>query len=212
MEWFFAVIKARSALEKNERGSVARSLDEAIGLTKKYANIAGALPQQIFSFMKDPGLKRVAEEDWNRAVGAAQREEAKTTAVAAGSVVEAIAIDILERLDKNQIMKMRNHLNQLKKEQRRGIDQPPKPTPKEWKFAFQLLALGPAGLKILDKRTHDIGDQLRNWRNCVHPDKYRSEEPLSSADGRLAIGFAEKVIEQVRTWDNDGAKLKVPGQ
>lgn len=208
--WIQAVTRARAAVAGGEHGIAPGYLKAVVALARKYGNIAGTQPQRLFSFIQNADLRRVAEEDWSRAIGAAQREEAKTTAVAAGSVVEAIALDILERLSLADAEKLRLYLNGLKPERRRQLNQTQKPTLAKWQFAVLLLALGTDGLKILSDRTHDIGHQLRDWRNCVHPGKYRSESPLSPADGRLAIAFAEKVIEEVTAWHAAGAKLVVP--
>jgi hypothetical protein len=171
--------------------------------------VSGQHPQQALSFFLNPSLKRIAEDDWNRVIGAAQREDAKTTAIAAGSVVEAIALDILERLVASDATKLRDRVNGLPHTQRRGITDRGA-DPSEWKFAFLLLALGPDGLKVLTDRTHDIGHKLRDWRNYVHPAKSRTETPLSPADGRLAAAFAEKVIEEVSGWQANGGQLVVP--
>lgn len=209
-DWIQAVTRARAAIGGGMRGVAPDLLKDVFELARKYGNISGPQPQRSLSFIQKADLRRVAEEDWNRAIGAAQREEAKTTAVAAGSVVEAIALDILERLSAADAEKLRLHLNGLPIDRRRQLTQPSKPTLAKWQFAVLLLALGADGLKVLSDRTHDIGHQLRDWRNCVHPGKYRSEPPLSPADGRLAIAFAEKVIEEVTAWHAAGGGLVVP--
>jgi hypothetical protein len=210
MDWIEAVMRARAAIAEGSRGAARTHLKEVVELARRYGNISGPQPQRILNFILNAGLRRVAEEDWSRAVGAAQREEAKTTAVAAGSVVEAIALDILERLSPDDAEKLRVHLNGLEQDRRRNLHQPAKPTLAKWQFAVLILALGSQGLKVLSDRTHDIGQLLRDWRNCVHPSKYRSVPPLSSADGRLAIAFAEKVIEEVTLWHAAGGKPVVP--
>jgi len=209
MDWIEAVTKARTAIAESIRSVAPDCLADVARLARKYGNISGPQPQRPLSFIQSADLRRVAVEDWSRAIGAAQHEEAKTTAVAAGSVVEAIALDILERLSPADAEKLRMHLNGLPSAQRRNLQQNQRDL-ERWSFAILILALGPDGLKVLSERTHDIGHQLRDWRNCVHPGKYRSEPPLSSADGRLAIAFAEKVIEEVTAWHAAGATLVVP--
>jgi len=209
LEWFEVTMNAREALVSNMRGVAPDFLERVAGVAKKYWKVSGQHPQQSLNFLLNHSLKSIAEEDWNRVIGAAQREDAKTTAIAAGSVVEAIALDILERLAAPDASKLRDHINQLPHPQRRGIlDRGA--TPSEWKFAFLLLALGPDGLRVLTDRTHDIGHKLRDWRNYVHPAKSRTEALLSPADGRLAAGFAEKVIEEVTSWHATGGQLVVP--
>lgn len=68
------------------------------------------------------------------------------TAIAAGSVVEAVALDVLERaLDADAL---RDRLNGPPQDQRRGPREARGP-PSKWPFAFLLLALGPLGLDVL---------------------------------------------------------------
>ncbi|HYO54315.1 hypothetical protein [Archangium sp.] len=205
VEWLELTMSTQEAIRASQLGLASGLLDQMADIARKYWKASGPLPQQVLSFIKDPALRRIAEEDWNRVIGAAQREDAKTTAIAAGSVVEAIAIDILERLSTEDATKLKDHVNGLKK----GRPEQ-KSIPSDWKFAFLLLAIGPDGLKVLGDRTHDIGHKLRDWRNYVHPPKSRKEDPLTPADGRLAAGFAEKVIDEVTGWQANGGQLVVP--
>jgi hypothetical protein len=160
--------------------------------------------------MNNPELRRIAEEDWSRAVAAGQREDAKTAAIVAGSVVEAIALDILERLSADDVVRLRDHLNSLAPGERRDLAAERQRRPEEWRFAFLLVAIGPRGLKVLTEQTHEIGHQLRDWRNYVHPAVERTQPRLGPADGRLGLAFAEKVMEEAVAWSADGGRLIIP--
>jgi hypothetical protein len=208
VEWFEAITKARPTLGRSINSATIEHLEKVARVTRKYQKLLGAAPQRAFAFFKDADFRRVAEEDWSRAVAAGQREDAKTAAIAGGSVVEAIALDILTRLATAEADRLRDHLNGLPAPARRNLLA--KKQPDDWSFAFLLLALGPDGLQVLTERTHEIGHTLRDWRNFVHPGKAKTEAPLSAADGRLAVAFAEKVIEEAAGWDAAGAKLIVP--
>lgn len=209
-DWFEAVVKARQALSLGHLGVAPGFLGSVANLAARYMKVPGSEPQRRLGFMCKPDLKRVAEEDWSRLVAAAQHEDAKTTAIAAGSVIEAIALDILERLSSAEAVQLRDHINALPDEKRRKQGRARK-GPSEWKFAFLLIALGPEGLAILTDRTHQVGHTLRDWRNFVHPNCSRAEAPMTAADGRIAAGFAEKVIEEVEAWTTSGARLVLPG-
>lgn len=208
VEWLELTMEAREALEGNLLGVAPSRLERVANVAKKYWKASGPHPQQALDFFRQPALKKIAEDDWNRAIGAAQREDAKATAIAAGSVVEAIVLDILERLPNEEASKLRDRINSLPPEKRKNLKED-KATPSKWKFIYLIVALGPDGLGVLSKRTHDIGHTLRDWRNYVHPDVSRGAEPLSPADGRIAAGFAEKVIEEVTSWHANGGQLVV---
>jgi hypothetical protein len=117
--------------------------------------------------------------------------------IAGGGVIEAIALDVLE--PRQDCTLLRDQLNTLPLSARRNL-RPADGPPSKWPFAFLLLALGPYGLKALSERTHDVGHTLRDWRNLVHPGKARTEPPLSPAEGRAAVAFAEMVVEDVQMW------------
>jgi hypothetical protein len=199
-KWFEAVTKTRHAIAMGERGLIPGYLDELAGLVEKYFLPASHEPHRRMDFILKKELRDIAEDDWSRAVSAGQREDAKTAAIAGGSVVEALALDILERLAPSDTLRLRDSLNALPSPQRRDLRPERSDSPEDWAFAYVLLSLGPDGLKVLSERTHDIGHQLRDWRNYVHPAKSRSQPRLSAADGRLALGFAEKVLEEVSAW------------
>ncbi|MBN8466175.1 hypothetical protein JYJ95_06605 [Corallococcus exiguus] len=211
IKWFEYIDRARVAVRDGMRGVSPGFLNDVAELVSKYWKPAGTHAQRSLPFILNTKLRQVAEEDWNRAISSAQREDAKTTAISAGSVVEAIALDIIEPIAPADIVKLQNYLNGLPVDRRRNLSMSPKKvTPQEWNFAFLILALGHEGLKVLTERTHDIGHTLRDWRNYVHPDVSRNEPPLSPVDGRLAVAFAEKVIEEAEAWHSAGRTLVIP--
>lgn len=209
-EWLELVTRLRVNLESERMTSVDKSLERISILIRKYWKPASRHAQRPLPFILNAKLREVAEDDWSRAVISAQREDAKTTAISAGSVVEAMALDVLESLPNDVLSRLKTHLNNLPKE-KRGALNAGKPSPATWTFAYLIFALSPNGVSLITQRTHDIGQLLRDWRNFVHPSVSRDEEPLSAADGRLAIGFAEKVIEEVERWHAAGRQpLAVP--
>lgn len=208
VEWYEFVARAKAELLAASSFS-RRDSPSVLGVARiaaKYWKASGTQPQRRLAFVQSLDLRRVAEEDWTRLVAAGQREDAKTTAIAAGSVVEAVALDVLER--EPTAGALRDRLNGLPQEQRRNLRA--RGQPSEWPFSFLLLALGPLGLAILSESTHDVGHRLRQWRNFVHPNQARAEEPLSPADGRIAAGFAEKVLEEVERWSLRGGQPAPP--
>jgi hypothetical protein len=210
-EWYEYVERARADIINavSHRGRPPPSLDGVARIAQRYWMLTGPHAQRRLAFISDAGLRRVAEDDWTRLVAAGEREDAKTTAIAAGSVVEAIALDLIERLTAVKVTQLRDHLNALPPSQRMSLSAKGD-EPSRWTFAFLLLAVGPRGLHVLSERTHTVGHTLRDWRNLVHPDVARAEPPLTAADGRLAAGFAEKVIEDVGEWESSGRGLAVP--
>jgi len=207
-EWYEKVILTRSTIASGTRGVSPAMLDGVAAVASKYLRLLGPEPQREFPFMHSPELRAVAQADWTRLVAAAQREDGKTAAIAAGSVVEAVALDLLEQLPNGEAAKLRDHLNRLKPAARRDLFG--RGDLHEWSFAFLLLALSPLGLDVLSERAHAIGHNLRDWRNLVHPHLARRESAPSAADGRLAAGLAEKVIEDVEAWSKKGRPLVVP--
>lgn len=207
-EWYETVILARAAIAGGSRGVSPGKLDRLAQIATKYMKVVGPEPQRRFAFMLKADLRAVAEDDWSRVIAAGEREDAKTAAIAAGSVIEAVVLDVLERLSAEQVATLRDVINALPEEERKG--RPARGAPHKWPFACLISAIGPHGLKVLSPRTNDIGHTLRDWRNLVHPNEARKEEPLTAADGRIAVGFAEKVIEDVEAWNAAGAKLSMP--
>lgn len=208
-EWLANVAKTADLIHvATHSKSVTVALENIARIAEKYQKTTGLGPQRRLDFIRNADLRRVAEDDWNRLVAAGQREDAKTTAIAAGSVIEAIALDIMERLSEPDAGKLRDHLNALPADDRMNLSA--KGALPDWKFSVLLLALGPRGLKILSPRTYAVGHTLRDWRNFVHPKKASREPPLSASDGRMAAGFAGKVVEDVETWTANGAELVVP--
>jgi hypothetical protein len=199
-KWFEIVVQARAAIANGSRGISPHMLETAAAVATKFWKLSGPEPQRRLQFMRNAELRRVAEEDWTRLVVAGEREDAKTAVIAGGSVVEAVALDVLETLTADQVANLRDAINSLKQEQRMNLP-PARGKPADWRFGNLLFALGPSpGLQILSDRTHVIGHQLRDWRNLVHPSEARAEPPLTPADGRIAVGFAEKVVEEVQAW------------
>ncbi|GMT96863.1 hypothetical protein KH5H1_09820 [Corallococcus caeni] len=210
VDWFTMVETIRTNLIA-ELGSAPGELEQVAKFVTKFWKLSGQHALRQLPFIRDAKLRAVAEDDWSRAVGSAQREDAKTTAITAGSVVEAIALDIIEPIPPADTVKLRDCLNALPEDRRRKLHMSPKKTaPQDWTFAFLILALGHEGLKVLTERTHDIGHTLRDWRNYVHPDVSRNAPPLSPVDGRIAVAFAEKVIEEAEAWHNAGRSLVIP--
>lgn len=209
-EWLMHRVLLESLLGANARDPAREHFDRLIEALGRFLPVdGGRAPRRSFRFIQAADLRRVAEDDWTRAVAAAQREEAKTTAIAAGSVVEAIALDVLERIGEPDRARLRAHVNGLAQPQRRNLREAPAELAR-WSAAYRLFAIGPGGLAILSERTHEIGHQLRDWRNDVHPDLARANPAFSAADGRLAVGFAEKVIEEVELWHDTGAVVRIP--
>jgi len=183
-EWYERVELARGVLSSiSSPGRPIPELEQLSALAKKLWKASGNAPHRPFPWFRQTGLRRVAEEDWTRTIAAAQRDDPKTTTIAAGSVVEAVALDILERLARPDADHLRDSLNALPPPDRRRLSSSGKPT--EWTPAFRLLALGPLGLRILSERTHDTGHTLRDWRNLVHPQlaAYPSGGPRRGAGG-----------------------------
>lgn len=209
VEWFSMVETVRANLMA-EVGSAPEELAQVANFVTKFWKLSGQHALRQLPFIRDVKLRTVAEDDWNRAVGSAQREDAKVTAISTGSVVEAITLDILEGLPHGDFEKLRDYLYGLPSSQRRDLPLKKVAEPSEWVFAYFILATGPAGLKILSSDTHDIGFKLKKWRNYVHPNVSRQEERLTPADGRLAIAFAEKVIEEVEAWNGKGRLTTIP--
>jgi hypothetical protein len=209
LEWMETRTKTKVSIAGSQRGLIEHLLPVLIQLAKKYWRLEGPYPQRKFPFIANAALRGIAEHDWGRALAGQGREDSKTAALAAASVVEAIALDILERLSAADRARLRDHVNALPLGDRFNVHTK-KAHPADWALAYMLVALGPKSLGVLLKDAHELGHLLRDARNYVHPAKARSEPPLTSADGRLAPGFADKAIEQVEAWTNRGAILVVP--
>ncbi|NNC17659.1 hypothetical protein HJC22_18230 [Corallococcus exiguus] len=207
VEWFAMKYRIRAELGTGKHGAVADSLRRMANLVSKYWKPAGAHPQKALTFIKNTELRHIAEDDWNRAIGAAQREDAKAAAISAGNVVEAVTLDALEALTDAQFKSLRKKLDSLEPARRRSIDFK-EPSLEKWRFIQFILATGPIGMGMLTERTHDLGHMLRDWRNLVHPAASRKKkDPLLPSEGRLAIGLAESVIEDAEAWVNRGRPL-----
>ncbi len=152
-------------------------------------------------FIRDAALRGIAERDFATLVAARQHEEIKTAIIMAGSVIEAILADAVERdLSKTTAASTAVQASRAKKNPRvwgkfnaHDID--------SWTLAQLVAVAGPDGLRLLSERAEQMAEVVRDWRNFVHPRKERdatATAPLGLSDAKAAEALVERVLEEIQ--------------
>jgi hypothetical protein len=159
-----------------------------------------ANPIREMRFIRDFELRRIAERDYVSLINARKTDDVKAVLVFAGSLVETLLLDQLER------DRARATVNgQVIQAARRGanarvwgnfnpndID--------SWQLAHMVDIAGPKGLRVLDDRTEQMAETVRDWRNFVHPRKERKETrnaPPRVQDAVMAAALADVIVAQL---------------
>ena len=221
-KWLIHTCSLRSALKawtSDDRTILTgthRDIDELVVLSKLASTLwrgPSDGPLEEFSFMKDSRLRSIAERDRRSLTVARQTEQTKMALVLAGSVIEALLLDVLEH-DKTATREAAVAVKGLRKESDPAIGRmKPGSTPEKWPFLVLIAVSGQAGLGVLSKRAESVADTLRDWRNYVHPAQERNvtdEIPLGPNDAALAEGLAVQDVEEVRRWWAKAEEVAAP--
>jgi len=200
VEWLTTLAHVRSYLVFWSAPPPTRDLKLDVFEAEQLASLAAKAwrgpskgPHRPLPFIKNSELRAIAERDLGSLSAARRADEVKVALVLAGSIIEAILVDIVSQ-------------NPTESEAAaRGIPQLRNlPTDmSRWTLVQMISVCGPQGLRVLSDKTKDIANTVRDWRNFVHPEKERAEtrnNPLKPSDAAMAEALVEKVIDEVRLW------------
>ena len=149
-------------------------------------------PYRQLTFISNPGLRFIAERDLVSLANARKSEDTKVALVMAGCVVEAALLDLVLRTPG----KAENEMATVKAKRvganSRVWAKVDSKDPESWSFAHLVAVAGQDGLKVLDERTEEMADRVRDWRNFVHPWK-ETEETLKAQLRPEEAAVAESV-------------------
>uniref|UniRef100_UPI00389A98C5 hypothetical protein n=1 Tax=Hyalangium sp. TaxID=2028555 RepID=UPI00389A98C5 len=184
-------------------------VDELARLAQRYWRAPTEGPVRQLPFLLNPELRAIVERDLASLSAARKADEVKVALVLAGSIVEATLLDVLER-----------NLQESEAAARRVMQTPGNrwgrfdPTDvSEWKFFQQIAICGPIGLGVLSAKTEKIAQEVRDWRNFVHPGKERDESrqaPIRPSDAAVSDALVEKVLDEVEAWTRKGQPVVPP--
>lgn len=161
------------------------------------STIAG--PREL-GFLRDPGLRRIAERDYASLADARAREDVKPVLILSGCVIEAVTLDVVRRdepgskaaAEKVKLARQAREPGVWDKVATRAIE--------EWTLKQLVGVCGNDGLKVLSPRAERVADTLRDFRNLVHPLRELIEtatSPLSLGDAIVAGALTDLVLEEV---------------
>lgn len=202
IDWHRKRHLVESRLDGTNASSLARALKDLAEVTRKYARGPGAPGRQLPP-LRDVGLARVVEDEWQRLRRAAHTEDGKSATIAAATVIEGILLDIAQRAP--DAAALRGSMNAV-----RGDVPEAHGAPERWSLIHYVHMASPKVLSILSVRVVTIANGLRDARNLVHPAKAREERLFTPSDGRLALATAETVLEEIDIWEAAGGVLKLP--
>lgn len=130
----------------------------------------GTLPAESFSFVASEPTRAVAQRDYEELRIAGRTVKAR--ALLAGSVVEAVLLDALERKGFVPQQVARMSFNELIQQARED--------------------------KVITARTAKVADSLRDLRNLVHPAVELREGRLRSVEADAAVSLMALVLEDLR--------------
>ncbi len=152
--------------------------------------------QRQLPWVTNADLRRIAERDIGSALRALKTEEVKSCLILAGSVVEALLLDRLEATPEPERESAVARVKEV--QQRLGQAVKFKGAPASWSLHEMVKIAGPTGLGRLAKRTEDVAQLVRDWRNYVHPDRERTEtrsgDHLRLPDAMAAVALLEAVV------------------
>lgn len=160
------------------------------------AGVVRAMP-----FVKDAGLRAIAERDFASLEAARKHSDVKVALVLAGCIIEAVLHDVVARDAKATEAAARNvHAARSPKNPRVWNKAFDFTKADDWPLAQLVGVCGPDGLGVLDARAEQISDTVRDWRNFVHPRKELDEtkaSPLSLSEAIAAGALVDIVLDQV---------------
>lgn len=135
--------------------------------------IGGPLPAEDFSFMAASDLRMIARRDYTELQNVLPLPTVKAKSVLAGSVIEAVLMDALERAGR-----ARAHLD---------------------KYQLADLTREAASSSLISATTAKAADATRDYRNYVHPAvELRQGAPLRSEDAAQAVVLMRQVIADLK--------------
>jgi hypothetical protein len=145
--------------------------------------------------VSNEGLRKILRRDileLNVARSQGYDKTPKTCMILAGAIVEAMLLDALKRRKKAALKVASN------------LPQPPPANLEEWNL-YQMVQVA-SGLKprLLPADSESGADQLRKWRNLVHPGRELRDSKAkrikpSAARARNAVAFLQFVADELRT-------------
>lgn len=143
--------------------------------------------KEQFPFVKNETLKLISERDFRSLQVALKQDEWKSAVILAGSVVEAMLIDVVEQesLARNAVVPSVPKKNTEK--------------PEHWTLHELVSTCGPAGIGRLGDRTVRAADLVRDYRNFVHPGlELRTGDRVSGQDARLSGLLVEMIVADLK--------------
>jgi len=182
-------------------------VNELAGLAERYWRAPVAGPIRQFPFLQNAELRSIVERDFASLSAARKADEVKVALVLAGSVIEATLLDVIERDLKASEIAAQQVM------QAKGWKKLDPKAASDWKLFQQIALCGPDGLSVLSIKTEKIAQEVRDWRNLVHPGRERDESrqaPLRPSDAAVAEALVEKVLDEVEAWTHKGKPVVPP--
>jgi hypothetical protein len=165
------------------RGPIRGLLDRVIALLGRYGGEGWRAVTRSFSFLNDKDLREIIERDYKELTlvlfpGGAW----KSTVIMAGSILEAILVDVLAS---GPLLRAKALASPVA---------PAKPMD-DWRLEYLIKVA--ADIAVLTaQRTSTFDQVLRDYRNFVHPKKeIRSGHPCREGEAQLAMGGLNAVCD-----------------
>lgn len=176
-------------------------LDELAALAAKVWRGPGPGVVRQLPFVKDAGLRAIAERDYASLAVARKQDEVKTVLVLSGCVVEAVLLDVVVRKGAvaTAAAQAVKAVRQAKNPRVWGGGFDASATDR-WTFAQLVGVCGDDGLKVLSTRAEAIADTVRDFRNLVHPRLELQEtatSPLSLSEAIATAALVDIVLDEV---------------
>jgi hypothetical protein len=161
------------------------------------------MPLRQMPFIRDAALRKIAERDFVSLLNARKSDDVKAALVFAGSLVETILLDQLER-DRARATACGRAIQTARRATNARVWGRFDPVDIDtWNLVHMVAVVGPDGLGALDRRTEQMADTVRDWRNFIHPRKERDETqaaPLRIQDSVMAAALAEVIVTQLEAF------------
>jgi hypothetical protein len=194
-------MKATEALSPRsggDRGSLHNTLQRLLPVLDHYRGEGSWGGTRSFPRISDPELRDIIERDYRElAIVLFPAGAWKSCVVMAGSILEAILLDLLTQ-DRAHVAQAMASLKAPKKGQKGPVKDITKDSPDEaWTLANLIGVAGDLGLlPAMDvKAIHQV---LRDYRNFVHPRKEKkAAHPCTEAEAMLAKGALDAVCNHL---------------
>lgn len=159
-------------------------------------------PKRELPFLRNPKLRAMAERDLASLVSHRKYGELMSAVIMGGRVVEGVLLDCFHRLPDTVLEDAARRIQVQRNSDGRFNNFSPGRI-ENWSFIHYIAVAGPEGLNILGQRTERMADNLRHFRNLVHPArelKEAADRPLRASEADAVEAFLRTVLDDVEAW------------